>query len=33
VLLTGGELVISFDEAGAWMEGAAEIAFSGSIDG
>ena len=32
VELRGGILVISFDEEGAWMEGPAEVVFSGSID-
>ncbi len=31
VHLRGGELVISIDDKGAWMEGPAEIVFSGSI--
>ena len=29
--LRGGTLTISFDEAGAWMDGPAEIVFSGSV--
>ncbi len=32
VHLRGGVLSISFDEAGAWMDGPAEIVFSGSVD-
>jgi len=32
VTLPGGNLTISFDDEGAWMEGPAEIVFSGSID-
>ncbi len=32
VSLRGGELRISIDEEGAWMEGPAEIVFSGSVD-
>lgn len=32
VHLSGGTLEISFDDDGAWMEGAAEIVFSGSVD-
>jgi diaminopimelate epimerase len=31
VVLRGGDLVVSFNEAGAWMEGPAEIVFSGSV--
>ena len=31
VALRGGTLCIAFDEEGAWMEGPAEIVFSGSI--
>ena len=31
VLLTGGELVVTFDETGAWMEGPAEVSFQGSL--
>ena len=30
--LRGGTLVIDFDEVGAWMEGPAEVVFSGTID-
>ena len=32
VHLRGGVLTISFDEAGAWMDGPAEIVFSGAVD-
>lgn len=32
VHLPGGVLVITFDEDGAWMEGPAEIVFSGTVD-
>jgi diaminopimelate epimerase len=32
VQLRGGILMVSFDEEGAWMEGPAEIVFSGSVD-
>lgn len=32
VSLRGGQLRISIDEEGAWMEGPAEIVFSGSVD-
>lgn len=32
VHLRGGTLAITFDEEGAWMEGPAEIVFSGSVD-
>ncbi|MDA2978693.1 MAG: diaminopimelate epimerase [Actinomycetota bacterium] len=32
VQLRGGTLTISIDDAGAWMEGPAEIVFSGSTD-
>jgi len=32
VHLRGGTLLISFDDHGAWMEGPAEIVFSGHID-
>lgn len=32
VHLKGGVLAISFDEEGAWMDGPAEIVFSGSVD-
>ena len=32
VHLRGGTLMISFDEEGAWMEGPAEIVFTGSVD-
>lgn len=31
VHLRGGELLVTFDDAGAWMEGPAEIVFEGSI--
>ncbi len=31
VALRGGTLLIAFDEEGAWMEGPAEIVFTGSI--
>ena len=31
VELKGGILVISFDEEGAWMEGPAEVVFSGTL--
>jgi diaminopimelate epimerase len=31
VFLRGGELTISIDDSGAWMEGPAEIVFSGSV--
>lgn len=31
VRLRGGTLAITFDEEGAWMEGPAEIVFSGSV--
>lgn len=30
--LPGGTLIITFDDQGAWMEGPAEIVFSGSLD-
>lgn len=32
VELPGGNLIISFDERGAWMDGPAEIAFRGKLD-
>ncbi len=32
VHLRGGTLSISFDDDGAWMEGAAEVVFSGVVD-
>jgi diaminopimelate epimerase len=32
VHLRGGMLTISFDDDGAWMDGPAEIVFSGSVD-
>ena len=32
VELPGGTLIITFDDQGAWMEGPAEIVFSGSLD-
>ena len=32
VNLPGGELLIEFDETGAWMTGPATIVFSGSVD-
>lgn len=32
VHLPGGDLTITFDDRGAWMEGPAEIVFSGMID-
>ena len=32
VELPGGTLTITFDEAGAWMDGPAEIVFAGSLD-
>lgn len=31
VQLRGGELVVAFDDAGAWMEGPASIVFTGSL--
>jgi diaminopimelate epimerase len=32
VHLRGGVLLVSFDEEGAWMDGPAEIVFSGSVE-
>jgi len=32
VALPGGELLIEFDDVGAWMTGPATIVFSGSVD-
>ena len=32
VVLPGGELLIEFDESGAWMTGPASIVFRGSVD-
>jgi diaminopimelate epimerase len=32
VVLPGGELLIEFDDAGAWMTGPATIVFRGSVD-
>jgi diaminopimelate epimerase len=32
VELPGGELLIEFDDAGAWMTGPASIVFRGSVD-
>ncbi len=32
VHLPGGVLTVTFDDAGAWMEGPAEVVFCGSID-
>jgi diaminopimelate epimerase len=32
VVLPGGELLIEFDETGAWMTGPATIVFRGSVD-
>jgi diaminopimelate epimerase len=32
VQLRGGELVVEFDEAGAWMLGPAHVTFRGSVD-
>ena len=32
VALPGGELLIEFDETGAWMTGPATIVFRGSLD-
>jgi diaminopimelate epimerase len=32
VHLRGGVLTISFDEDGAWMDGPAEVVFSGALD-
>lgn len=32
VMVSGGELVVSFDDTGAWMEGPAEIVFRGSVE-
>lgn len=32
VVLTGGELTITFDDVGAWMEGPAVIAYTGSVE-
>jgi diaminopimelate epimerase len=32
VVLPGGELLIEFDESGAWMTGPATIVFRGSVD-
>lgn len=32
VALPGGDLLIEFDDAGAWMTGPATIVFSGSVD-
>ncbi|MCL1587820.1 MAG: diaminopimelate epimerase [Actinomycetia bacterium] len=32
VHLRGGALIITFDDRGAWMEGPAEIVFSGTLD-
>ncbi|MEN8238959.1 MAG: diaminopimelate epimerase [Actinomycetota bacterium] len=32
VQLPGGSLTISFEDGGAWMEGPAEIVFSGTLD-
>jgi len=32
VHLSGGRLTVTFDEAGAWMEGPAEVVYSGTLD-
>lgn len=32
VALSGGELLIEFDDAGAWMTGPASIVYSGTVD-
>jgi len=32
VHLPGGTLSVTFDEAGAWIEGAAEVVYSGVLD-
>ena len=32
VELPGGTLIVTFDDQGAWMEGPAEIVFSGTLD-